>query len=183
LEVYNHQGDFTFNCHFVDAAPFLLKIPNCRKNNTNIVTGNKRILCCNRKGPIFFGFLRYSDDSTAIEIQIFNEQNGNKIYFNDSKAQRINILMVLDKFAGPFFGILYNILFGCGKNNEIKQTNQNKKQTTQPSIVALGTRIKGPKFISKRDSSIFSCISAIILDATKISGNSHAVKRRWCQQV
>ena len=108
----NHQGDFTFNCHFVDAAPFILKIPNCRKNNTNIVTGNNRILFCNRKDPTFFGILRYSDDSTTTATPIFNEQNGNKIYFSDSKAQRINILMVLDKLDGPFFGILYKILFG-----------------------------------------------------------------------
>jgi hypothetical protein len=106
----NHQGDFTFNCHFVDAAPpFILKISNCRRN---ITTGNKGLLCCNRKDPTFFGFLRYSDDSTAIETPIFKEQNGNKIYFSDSKAQRIDILMVLDKLDGPFFGILYKILFG-----------------------------------------------------------------------
>ncbi len=61
--------------------------------------------------------------STTLETQIFNERNGNKIYFNDSKAQRIN--MVLEKLAGPFFGILYKILFGCGKSNEMKQTNKN----------------------------------------------------------
>jgi hypothetical protein len=165
----NRQGDLNFTRHNTDAAPLILNIPNYRKNNTLIGTSNEKIICCNRKDPTFFGFLRYSGSSPTIETQISIDQNGNKIYFNDSKTPKIDLLVMFDKLASSFFGILYKILFDCGKNNEKHQTSQNKKRTTQPSIVALRIRIKGPKFILKRDCLIFSCISAIMLDETKIS--------------
>ena len=51
-------------------------------------------------------FLRYSDSSPTIETQICIDQNGNKIYFNDSKTPRIDPLMMFDKSAGSFFVIL-----------------------------------------------------------------------------
>ena len=179
----NRQGDFNFTRHYMDAAPLTLKIPNCRKNNTSIVTDNKKFICCNRKDPTLLGFLKYLGNISTIVTQIFNDQNGNKTYFNGTKAQRIDILMIFDKLARSFFGILYKILFEYEKNNAIHQTSQIKKHTTQPSIVALGIRIKGVKFILERDCPIFSCISAIILDETKTSEKSLAVKRRWCQHI
>ena len=92
-------------------------------------------------------------------------------------------MMMFDQLAGSFCCILYKILFDCVKNNEKHQTSQNKKRTTQPSIIALGIRIKGPKFILKRDCLIFFCISAIMLNETKILEKNIAVKRRWCQHV
>ncbi len=85
---------------------------------------------------------------------------------------------MFDKLTGSFFGILYKILFDCGKNNDKHQTSQNKKRSTQFLIVELGIQIKGPKFILKRDCLMFSCISAIMLDETKISEKNIAVKRR-----
>jgi hypothetical protein len=91
--------------------------------------------------------------------------------------------MVFDKLAGSLFGILYKLLFDWGKNNEKHQTSQSKKRATQPSIVSLGIRIKGPKFILKTDCPIFSCISATMLDETKILEKNIAVKRRWCQHA
>jgi hypothetical protein len=105
----NRQGDLNFTRHFTDAAPLILNISNCRKNNAHIATGNEKIICCNRKDPTFFGFLTYSDSSPTIENQISIDQNGNKIYFNDSKTPRIDPLMMFDKLPGPFFGILYKI--------------------------------------------------------------------------
>ena len=38
----NHQGDLNLTCHSTDAAPLNLNIPNCRKNKTFRVTGNKK---------------------------------------------------------------------------------------------------------------------------------------------
>ena len=108
----NRQGDFNFTRHYMDAAPLTLKIPNCRKNNIHIVTDNKKLICCNRKDPTLFGFLRYFSNSSTIENQKLTEQNGNKIYLDEAQAQRVDILMVLDKLAGPVFDILYKILFG-----------------------------------------------------------------------
>ncbi len=84
----------------------------------------------------------YSNDSTTIETHIFNKQNGNEIYFNYSKAQRINILMMLDKLVNAFFGILYKILFGCGKNNETKQTNQKTNRPHNPQSLHWGSELK-----------------------------------------
>jgi hypothetical protein len=102
----NYQGDSNFTRHNTDAALLNLNVPNCKRNNTLIATGNEKIICCNRKDRTFFGFLRYSDSSPTIETQISIYQNGNKIYFNDSKAQRIDMHIMFD-MGGPSFGILY----------------------------------------------------------------------------
>ena len=40
----NRQGDLNFTCHYTDAAPLIFNIPNCRKNNTSIVTDKIRNL-------------------------------------------------------------------------------------------------------------------------------------------
>ena len=75
----NRQGDLNFTRQYSDAAPLTLKIPNCRKNNIHIVTDNKKLICCNRKDPTLFGFLRYFSNSSTIENKVFVYQNGNKI--------------------------------------------------------------------------------------------------------
>ncbi len=49
----NRQGDFNFTRQYTDAAPLTFKTPNCRKNNLSIATGQKKIICCNRKDPTF----------------------------------------------------------------------------------------------------------------------------------
>ena len=66
----NRQGDFSFTRHYLDAAPLTFKIPNCRKNKIPIVTDNKKLICCNRKDPTLFGFLRYFSNNSTIENKI-----------------------------------------------------------------------------------------------------------------
>ncbi len=90
----------------MDAAPFILKISNCRKNNT----------CCNRKHPTFLAFLIFFDNGSTIENQVIHGQNGNQIFLNNSYALRIDVLMVYVEHTGLFLIILYEVLIGCKKN-------------------------------------------------------------------
>ena len=84
----NRQGDLNFTCHYTDAAPLIFNIPNCRKNNTSIVTDNKKFICCNRKDPTLLGFFVFFDNCSTIENQIFVDQTGNKILLNDNKVPK-----------------------------------------------------------------------------------------------
>ncbi len=182
-KIDNRQGDYNFTRQYANAAPLTLNIPKCRKNNISIATGQKKIICCNRKDPTFCLFLRNFDNDLTIENQISVDQIGNKIIFNDTKVSRIDYLMIFCDLAGSFLCILYKIFFEYEKNNAIHQTSQIKKHTTQPSIVALGIRIIYVNFILERDCLVFSCISAIMSDETKISEKNLAVKRGWCQHI
>ena len=111
----NRQGDYSYTRQYTDAAPHSLNIPNCRKNNLSIVTGKKKIICCNRRDPTSCLFLRNSDNSHTIENQKLIEQNGNKIYFDEAKAQGVDILLIFYKLAGSFSGIPNELFIDSSK--------------------------------------------------------------------
>ncbi len=121
-KIDNLQGDQNFTRHKPDAAPLNLNLPNCRKNKTSRVTGNKKLMLGNRKDPAFFVFSRSSDNNgSTIQDQLIRDQNINNIYSSNTNTQMINILMAYDGLAGSFFGIPYEILIDCKKlkwNNE-----------------------------------------------------------------
>jgi hypothetical protein len=151
----NRQGDFNFKRHYADAAPLTLNIPNCRKNKTSIATGHKKIICCNRKDPTFCFFLRNSDDSLTIENQKLNEQYGNKIYFNEAKAQRFDILMIYYKLAGPLSGIPNELFIESSKKSMEQRTIQNGKRFSHTLNNAQGFQIQGERLNWKMFSSTF----------------------------
>ena len=80
-------------CHSMDAAPLNLNIPNCRKNKTFRVTGNKKLMLGNRKDPTFFVFSRNSENGSTIQDQLIYDQDRNNIYSSNTNTQMINILM------------------------------------------------------------------------------------------
>ena len=94
-----------------------------------------------RKDPTWYGFLRYEDDWSIIEDQSFRDQNKNKIYFNNTNAQRINVLMAHDEMTGSFLQILYEFLFDSEKNKMKQLTSQNGKGITYPLTIIQGSRI------------------------------------------
>ena len=71
----NRQGDFNFTRHYTDAAPFKLKFSNCRKNKRSRITGNKKLVCGNKKDPTCYDFSRYSDNGSITEDQTIYDRN------------------------------------------------------------------------------------------------------------
>jgi hypothetical protein len=120
----NRQEDFNFTRHYTDAAPFKLKLPNCRKNKRPRITGNKKLVCGNKKDPTCNDFSRYSDNGSITEDQTIYDRNKNKIYSNNTIAQRIDVLMAHDERAGRFLRISYEFLFDSKKIKVKNRTSQ-----------------------------------------------------------
>jgi hypothetical protein len=124
-------------CHSVDTAPLNLNIPNCRKNKTLRVTGNKKLMLGNRKDPTFFVFSRNSDNGSTIQDQLIRDQNRNRIYFSNTAL------------TGPFVRIPYEILIDSKSNKMEQRTSQNGKGFLTTLIYTQGSRIQKEKLVLK----------------------------------
>lgn len=114
----NRQVDL----NFTHAAPLILNIPNCRKYNTFIVRGDKKIICCYQKHPTLFLFLRDSDNRSQLKIK--NLMSKMKIKYTLDTTQRIFILILYDKLAGHLCGISDELFIDCKKKIMEQRTSQ-----------------------------------------------------------